>query len=125
MIQLDTHVVVWLYAGALKELTPKAKAAIEHEDLVICPAVLLELDFLHEIGRISVGSGTILETLAPQIGLAVSNTSFASVVAEAAVLSWTRDPFDRLIVGSAVADACALLTRDRLIRRHYPRAVWR
>ncbi len=125
VIHLDTHVVVWLYAGAVGELTPKVKAKLESDSLSISPAVLLELDFLQEIRRITVGSGTILEALGAQIGLTVSSTSFATVVVEAGQLTWTRDPFDRLIVGHASADGAVLVTRDRTIRRQYKHAFWR
>jgi len=39
-------------------------------------------------------------------------------------LSWTRDAFDRLIVAQAALDRAALVTRDRLILKHYPKALW-
>ena len=39
-------------------------------------------------------------------------------------LSWTRDAFDRLIVAQAALDRAKLITRDRLILKHYPKAVW-
>jgi PIN domain nuclease of toxin-antitoxin system len=37
---------------------------------------------------------------------------------------WTRDPFDRLLVGHALARGAPLLTKDRLIRRHFRQAIW-
>jgi len=37
---------------------------------------------------------------------------------------WTRDPFDRLIVGLAALAGSALLTKDRTIRKHYRKATW-
>jgi PIN domain nuclease of toxin-antitoxin system len=41
-------------------------------------------------------------------------------------VSWTRDPFDRLIVAQArcTRRSIALITKDRLIRRHFKGAVW-
>jgi len=38
--------------------------------------------------------------------------------------TWTRDPFDRLIVSQARLADVPLLTRDRTIHTHYPRAIW-
>ncbi len=47
-----------------------------------------------------------------------------AVVAHARAQTWTRDPFDRLIVGQAAAGDAQLVTRDAEIRAHYARAVW-
>lgn len=40
------------------------------------------------------------------------------------LLSWTRDPFDRLIVANALADGADLVTADERIRQHTDIAVW-
>jgi PIN domain nuclease of toxin-antitoxin system len=45
-------------------------------------------------------------------------------VLQALPLSWTRDPFDRLIVAQAAVRDAPLLTKDRAIRRRYRAAVW-
>ena len=52
-IYLDSHVVVWLSAGQVNKLSAIAKTQIDENDLLISPMVLLELKFLHEIGRIT------------------------------------------------------------------------
>ena len=67
---------------------------------------------------------TILDDLIACVGLRVSSAPFHRVVAATAKLDWTRDPFDRLIVGQALADAARLVTRDRAIRGHYRGALW-
>ena len=54
----------------------------------------------------------------------VAKTPLVDVVSVASALTWTRDPFDRLIVATAAADSAPLLTRDKLIRRHYRNASW-
>jgi PIN domain nuclease of toxin-antitoxin system len=38
--------------------------------------------------------------------------------------SWTRDPFDRIIVSQAALRNAPLVTRDQVIRDHYSQAVW-
>ncbi|MDQ1473147.1 MAG: hypothetical protein QOJ99_4627, partial [Bryobacterales bacterium] len=39
--------------------------------------------------------------------------------------TWTRDPFDLMIVSHAKANGYApLVTADESIRAHYPKAVW-
>ena len=49
---LDTHVVVWLYQKDVKRISAVARKLIETEDLLISPAVLLEMEYLFEIGKI-------------------------------------------------------------------------
>ncbi len=122
---LDTHVAAWLYAGRVDLLTPRAVAIIEEEDdLNISPAVVLELEYLREIGRLTVGGNAIARSISAQIGLFVHDLPFARVIESALELDWTRDPFDRMIVAQATLTESPLLTKDRTIRRHYPRAVW-
>lgn len=124
MIQLDTHVVVWLYAGRSDLLPSRVRKAIEENDIFASPAVLLELTYLNEIGRVTATGSVIVESLAATIGLTISDAPFRSVVTEAMLLDWTRDPFDRLIVGQARAEKARLITKDKIIRRHYRPAFW-
>jgi len=122
---LDTHVLVWLYASARKKLSLAASEAIEHSaDLRISPMVLLEIDFLHEIERISVDSKKIYGYLHHQIGLRLCDKSFADIAIKAADHNWTRDPFDRLIVAQAALGDNPLISKDSLIRSHYPATIW-
>lgn len=67
---------------------------------------------------------SVLDELARSAGLAESATPFAAVVAASGSLSWTRDPFDRMICAQAVVDGDTLLTRDRRIRAHLESARW-
>jgi PIN domain nuclease of toxin-antitoxin system len=97
---------------------------MEQGQLAVSPIVDLELRLLYEIGRIVKGPETVLAALDREIGLQVAARAFPEVVAAARRLRWTRDPFDRLIVAGAALDAAKLITRDRLIRRHYAGSVW-
>lgn len=124
MVQLDTHVVVWLHDGLIDRISPAARAALNTHALAISPMVELELQYLHEIGRLNIPAAEMLHTLHTAIGLTVSQTSFAAVASKAAHISWTRDPFDRLIVAQAQCDAAALITCDERIRNHFTAALW-
>jgi PIN domain nuclease of toxin-antitoxin system len=121
---LDTHVVVWLYAGALANIPRAVQALLEDHDLQVSPIVALELSYLHEIKRLKHDASTVLVDLGGRIGLRESQAEFAHVVRSATNLRWTRDPFDRLIVGNAIADGVLLLTADAILRKHYKRARW-
>ena len=54
----------------------------------------------------------------------VSKAPLFEVMEQALALTWTRDPFDRLIVGNALADGAVLLTRDRVILERCRSAAW-
>lgn len=120
---LDTHIVVWLYAGEVERLSPAAAEAIEQGWLTVSPMVELELQFLHEIGRIGVDARTVLQGLSV-LPVHVDDTPFAAVARAAQPLSWTRDPFDRLIVAQAQASGGWLVSKDERIRQHFPRTLW-
>ena len=124
VVHLDTHIVCWLYEGRTELLTPAAMRAIEAGLLQVSPVVQLELTYLHEIGRINRGGNSVLEALAKDIGLSVADVSFAQVMKAAEMLSWTRDPFDRMIAAHAVIADALLVSKDALIRKHCPNVVW-
>jgi PIN domain nuclease of toxin-antitoxin system len=123
-IRLDTHVVVWLYAGDAERLSDRARDLIATCDVVISPLVDLELTYLFEIGRIAAPGAVVLEELDHRIGLRRSDVSLAAVVSAAASLTWTRDPFDRMIAGDASAAACQPMTKDQTILDRFDLAVW-
>ncbi len=124
MTYLDTHVAVWLLKGP-KDLPQRAQRRIETDDeILISPMVLLDMENLHEIGRLKIPTGKVFEILAATIGLRVCNHPFGLVVDQALREKWTRDPFDRIIVAHARCRGAVLLTKDEQILRHYDLAVW-
>jgi PIN domain nuclease of toxin-antitoxin system len=124
MIYLDTHVVAWLYAGELDRLPQPVRELLDEEQVVISPMVELELQYLYESGRTTMPGRDVVAALAEEIGLGRCELPFAQVVAGALGESWTRDPFDRLIVAQASARRLPLLTRDQTIHDHYDEAIW-
>jgi len=124
MIYLDTHALVTLYLGCPEKLSSAARKAIEEEDLVASPAAVLELEYLHEIGRLRPSALKVVDALRGDLGLRVCDLAFGVVVDHALKEKWGRDPFDRLIVANAKARSAPLVTRDERIRAHYRQAVW-
>jgi len=125
MIYLDTHVVLWLYLRKGDGLSERARQLIEYEpEILISPMVLLELDYLHEIGRTTLGSTPVYDYLHQRIDLQLCQKSFIDVVRVASLLSWTRDPFDRVITAQSAIDRNGLITKDKIIQENYEYAVW-
>ncbi|HVT58132.1 MAG TPA: PIN domain-containing protein [Thermoanaerobaculia bacterium] len=72
----------------------------------------LELALLHEIGKITVSADDILGGLAADARVAVAADPLPALIALALPLAWTRDPFDRLLVATALLHRAPLITRD-------------
>ena len=123
MIYLDTHVVVWLYAGKIKKLSEQAKELINDHEVIISPIVRLELQYLFEIQRITDEANQIIFDLSDRIGLKICDKSLHTIVSNALAISWTRDPFDRIIVANATVDRNILLTKDQNILGNYEKAI--
>lgn len=124
LIYLDTHVAVWLFSNRVDLLTAGVRARIEESDLLISPAVKLELQYLFEIRRLTAPGAEILEALGKELALRTCDLPFSAVVDAALGTSWTRDPFDRLIASQANLREAALITRDGNLRTHCPWAEW-
>lgn len=123
VIHLDTHVVAWMYAGDHQRLAPVLPQLIRNR-LVVSPMVGLELQYLYEAGRTSQPAGIVIKDLAERAGLRVAGTPFPRVVQAALGLSWTRDPFDRLIAAQALVESAPLLTQDSHLLAHCAAARW-
>jgi len=86
--------------------------------------VRLELQYLYEIGRITVAPDTMIKDLSNTIGLKVSQMKAEQVFNYAIESAWTRDVFDRLITAEADSLSLALITKDKSIQENYRRAIW-
>lgn len=125
LIYLDTHVVAWLYGRGAGALSDDAAAAVESAGEVRCsPMVRLELEYLHEIGRVTEPALTVWDAVSAALGARICDAPFFAVVREAERQRWTRDPFDRLIVAQAALHGAPLVTKDETIHAAYDAALW-
>jgi PIN domain nuclease of toxin-antitoxin system len=122
---LDTNALVWLAGGDTDRISATAKRVIEETDLLVSPMVLLELEYLYEIGKIRLRSRDVLLKMESEVDLRVCDLPFNRIASVALDEKWTRDPFDRLIVANAKANAFStLVSADEEIRRNYPKTCW-
>ena len=121
---LDTHAVVWIIGGHTEKIGQEARALIAQAELILSPAVILELQFLYEVGRVNAPASDAVRTLQLALNVRVATDTFDSVVSAALAESWTRDPFDRLIVAHARMLGAPLLSRDRRIAAAYSNTRW-
>jgi PIN domain nuclease of toxin-antitoxin system len=116
VILLDTNALIWLEQGHARS---RVLLDLERQ-LYVSPATLLELQFLIEVGRIRLRGGT-LERLANDDRWLVDDPPAAAWFNQAHDLSWTRDPFDRLLVAHARLRGWRFATADTaLLKRFKP-----
>jgi PIN domain nuclease of toxin-antitoxin system len=124
---LDTNVVVWLAQGDLTRISRRVQNLLDEPatDLLISPMVLIELEYLYEVGRIKLSARDVLRKVEHEIGVRVCDLAFATVANIMLDEKWTRDPFDRMIVAQAKTNGLAYLaSADDVIAAHYPRTIW-
>ena len=115
VILLDTNALIWLD----QDHNRVAKLTTGFRRLYISPANLLELQFLIEAGRIRLHGQTV-EQLGDDDRWTLDDPPAAGWFSKACDQSWTRDPFDRLLVAHARLRGWKLATADEQILKRLP-----
>jgi PIN domain nuclease of toxin-antitoxin system len=122
VILVDTHVVVWLALDAT-QLSPKAKAAIDHarkneDGLAVSDITLLELTSLvsKERIRLEISLESFLREVEARFAV-LPITARACLMALKLPPAYPNDRADRIIGGTALAEGLSLITADRAIRQ--------
>lgn len=113
-ILLDTHAFAWVLVAS-ERLTGPARAAIDGADKVLVSAISV-----YEIGqKVRLGKWRDMAVHAPRLPELIRErgahalTVAAEVCLAGAALDWGhRDPFDRIICASALAEDAALISAD-------------
>lgn len=118
MILLDTHALLWLLGGHRRAESVIASG----QSLLVSPVSLLEVRFLVEAGKVRIAESDWQERLSRDRRYRVDDCRIGEIVAGASELGFTRDPFDRLIAGHAIARGYRLATADDVLLEHLPRS---
>ena len=130
VILLDTHALLWLISEPAK-LSQSATAVIEQtrlqkQELVIVDISLLEVATLVRKGRI--GIQIDLETLFDEVQsrfVVKAITGRACMKTLELPTNYPKDPADRIIGATALAEGIPLITADENIRRAKAfRTIW-
>jgi PIN domain nuclease of toxin-antitoxin system len=118
VILLDTNALIWIDAGHARSRSLLQRG----ERLYVSPASVLELQFLHESGKVRLRNQTVQWVVNDDRWL-VDEPPAGSWFLRAAEVGWTRDPFDRLLVAHAQVRRWRLATADaRMLERLGPSA---
>jgi PIN domain nuclease of toxin-antitoxin system len=121
---LDTHAFVSLADANTTRFGRESRRLLDTGALFVSPVVLFELHYLREIGRFSREPDRYYAGALEEFDVIEASDAISAVVREANPLAWTRDPFDRLIVATAVLHRAKLVTKDANILEHFDGAVW-
>ena len=113
---LDTHFVVWILTGA--ERLRRFPWIKNHQPWGVSPVSLLEIQYLSEIGRIKLKE-QFFEMLLNDKRFLVDEVPLLRMVRHALNLSWTRDPFDRLLCAHSASRRIPLCTTDQQIQSQH------
>lgn len=118
---LDTHFLLWAILGS-----PRLEAfpwLDRYRPWGISPVSFLEIQFLAEVGRLEVRQPELSQAVANDPRFVVDEAPLVPLVEKALPLSWTRDPFDRLLAAHSEARRVPLCSLDRRIRENHRRVV--
>ena len=130
MILVDTHVVLWLAMDPAR-ISKKARAAIEEarqsaQALAISDITLLEIATLESKSRIKLNAS--LETFLTEVEarfVVLPITGRVCVQAMALPAAYPKDPADRIIGATALAEAIPVVSADADIQRSKAlRTIW-
>ncbi|MCB1172498.1 MAG: PIN domain-containing protein [Leptospiraceae bacterium] len=112
MLNLDTHILIFLLEGELK---PRETRLIKKNDLAISDIVLWELTKLHQLGRIQLDfNGPEFKSLMALLKVFPIDQLVCKCLL---ALDFKSDPADEIIAATSLAHNVPLLTRDNKIRK--------
>jgi len=114
VILLDTNALLWLHRGHPRS-RPLTRSAAR---LYLSPATVLELQILVEVGRMRLKPRATVSDLVKDDRWMLDDPPAARWFERALAASWTRDPFDRLIVAHAQLRGWRIATGDAAILQH-------
>ena len=114
---LDTHFLIWLVVGSGR--LAEFPWLDRYRPWGVSPVSFLEIQFLAEVGRLSVRNPEFTGTVMDDSRFTVDDVGLVALVRRGLRLDWTRDPFDRLLAAHSLARRVPLCSLDRRVRSHH------
>ncbi|MGD9794585.1 MAG: type II toxin-antitoxin system VapC family toxin [Acidimicrobiia bacterium] len=117
---LDTHALVWWQAGSDRLSRRAAKAITNASRILVSPISFWELSMLAHKRRVALDrpvAAWVNDFLAGD-RVAVAEFTPSIAVAAGSLEDFHGDPADRIIVATAIANGCVLLTKDDKIHAY-------
>ena len=124
---LDTHTFIWLAAEpAYLSKTVKKIILIPENDLLLSAASGWETALLWKLNRIELPEepALFIPQVIQSLSLTPSAISFETAITAATLPLIHRDPFDRLLVATAMQKKIAILSKDRMMMEYGVEVIW-
>jgi PIN domain nuclease of toxin-antitoxin system len=124
---LDTHTFLW-FAAEPDRLSEQVRQILVHteNDLLLSAASGWEIALLWKLNRIELPEDPAF--FIPQVIQTLSLTplfiGFETAITAATLPHIHRDPFDRLLVATAMREKVPLLSKDRIMTEYGVEVVW-
>lgn len=116
MILLDTNAILWSVISHPRA-APLSEAG---RRCYISPVSLLEMKYLIEVGKLRESPGSSLSDVADDPRWLLDSPASDRLFEAAHDLTWTRDPFDRLLSAHALHRRWRIATGDRVLQERLP-----
>ena len=121
-IIIDSHALFWFLTGNPK-LSSRAKRLIENSEKVVIPSiVLMEILYLLEKNNLAFKFIEFLSEL--KIRNYLVYPLDLKIVAQTLSINPTLEMHDRIIIATAQIFNAQLISKDKLIRKFYPKTLW-
>ncbi|MGC6372033.1 type II toxin-antitoxin system VapC family toxin [Pseudomonas sp. K2I15] len=121
-VLLDTHILLWALSDDPK-LSAKARKLIENAaEIYVSAATFWELAIKVGLGKLNVNLEEIRE-YCQESGYVELPITSEHAIAVKDLEHHHRDPFDRLIIATAISEPMKLLTADPVVAKYTPLAV--
>lgn len=126
-VLLDTHVLLWFFMGD-KRLSKRARKLIESDDnqCLLSDASLWEISIKQSIGKLE-----LAEPFDSRLTAALQRNAIETLSIEKSHLFGVarlpfhhRDPFDRLIISTALVENLPIVTDDSAYKAYSTNLVW-
>ena len=124
---IDTHIALWLF-NEHENLSPTAKCYLRNEENLLNISIVSawEIAIKHSLGKLTKFPGGVKRFLFAinknPIRIITVLPEHVERVEELPYIH--RDPFDRLIIATALCEDMAILTADENIRKYDVNCVW-
>lgn len=114
---LDTHFMLWIALDVPR--LDEFPWLDRYAPWGVSPVSFLEVQFLAEVGKLDVDMDAFQAAVGSDPRFVVDEVSLLTLVQRALPVSWTRDPFDRLLAAHSTSRRMPLCTVDRDMRAHH------
>ncbi len=126
-ILLDTHTALWFLAGD-KRLSRSARDTIESEEnvRVFSDASLWEISIKQSLGKLKLAMPFESRLMAALKRNAIDSLPIekSHIFGIASLPFHHRDPFDRLLISTAMVESLPIITDDPVFRKYAVEVIW-